>query len=108
MLEWPASTILASSYCYEMALLYDSILSYLWPYFFLFILSLVLLDLILSGGFILFLKDTFHLIGIWSCRHYYKVQEWTHGKHMPHTCLPHVVHMYYCALLVRHTKTTIK
>ena len=25
--------------CYEMALLYDSILSYLWPYLFLFILS---------------------------------------------------------------------
>ena len=72
---------------------------YLWPYLFLFILSLVLLDLILSGGFILFLKDTFHLIGIWSCGYYYKVQGWTHGKHMPDTCLPHVVHMYYCALL---------
>ena len=85
--------------CYEMVLLYDSILSYLWPYFFLFILSLVLLDLILSGGIILFLKDTFHLIGIWSCGHYYKVQWWTYGEHMPDTCLPHVVHMYYCALL---------
>ena len=42
-----------------------------WPYLFLSILSLVLLDLILSGGFILFLKDIFHLIGIWSCGHYY-------------------------------------
>ena len=73
--------------CHKMALLYD------------FILSLVLLDLILSGGFILFLKDTFHLIGIWTCGHYYKVQGWAHGKHMPDTCLPHVVHIYYCALL---------
>ena len=90
----------------EMALLYDSILSYLWPYFFLSIaLSLSLhlifglLDLILSGDFILFLKNTFHLISIWSCGHYYKVQGWTHGKHMPDICLPHVIHMYYCALL---------
>ena len=68
-------------------------------YHFLSILSLVLLDLILSGGFILFLKNTFHLISIWSCGHYYKVQEWTHDKHMPDTCLPHVVHMYYGPLL---------
>ena len=70
-----------------------------WPYLFLSILSLVLLDLILSEGFILFLKNIFHLIGIWSCGYYYKVQGWTHGKYMPDTCLPHVVHMYYCALL---------
>ena len=68
-------------------------------YHFLSILSLVLLDLILSGGFILFLKNIFLLIGIWSCGHYYKIQEWTHGKHMPDTCLPYVVHIYYCVLL---------
>ena len=85
--------------CYEMALFYYFILSYLWPYLFLFILSLILLDLILSGGFILFLKNTFHPIGIWFCGHYYKVQGWTHGEHMPDRCLPYVVHMYYCALL---------
>ena len=68
-------------------------------YCFLSFFSLVLLDLILSGGFILFLKDIFHLIGICSCGHYYKVQGWTHGKHMPGTCLPHIAHMYYYALL---------
>ena len=86
---------------WKVCLLYDSILSYLWPYFFLSIaLSLSLhlifglLDLILSGGFILFLEDTFHLIGIWSCGYYYKVQGWAHGKHMPDTYLPHVVHMH--------------
>ena len=63
--------------------------SYLWSYWILSYLE----------ALFLFLKDTFHLIGIWSCRHYYKVQGWTHGKHMPDTCLLHVVHMYYCALL---------
>ena len=57
------------------------------------------LHLILSGGFILFLKDIFHLIAIWSCGHYYKVQGWAHSKHMPDTCLPHIVYMYYCTLL---------
>ena len=77
----------------------SSILSYLWPYFFLSMALSLSLHLIIFGGFILFLKDTFHLIGIWSCGHYYKVQGWTHGKHMPDTCLPHVVHMYYCTLL---------
>ena len=62
--------------CYEMALLYDSILSYLWPYFFLSVALSLSLHLILSGGFILFLKDTFHLIGIWSCEHYYNIASW--------------------------------
>ena len=89
--------------CYETVLLHSfhfHVFKLLKSYYcFLSILSLVLLGLILSGGFILFLKDIFHLIGIWSCGHYYKVQGWTHGKHMPDTCLPHVVHMYYCALL---------
>ena len=32
---------------------------------------------------------------IWSCGHYYKVQGLTHVIHMPGTCLPHVVHMFY-------------
>ena len=90
-------------HCYEMVLLHSfhfHVFKLLKLYYcFLSILSLALLDLILSGGFILFLKDIFHLIGIWSCGHYYKVQGQTHGKHMPDTCLPHVVHMYYCALL---------
>ena len=89
--------------CYETVLLHSfhfHVFKLLKLYYrFLSILSLVLLDFILSRGFILFLKDIFHLIGIWSCGHYNKVQGWTHGKHMPDTCLPHVVHMYYCALL---------
>ena len=90
-LLWDGSTL-----CFYLIL---SVVSYLWSYLVLFILSLVLLDFILSGGFILFLKDIFHLISIWSCGHYYKVQGWTHDKYMPDTCLPHVVHMYYYALL---------
>ena len=94
---------LCAGLCYEMVLLHSfhlHVFRLLKLYYcFLSILSLVLLDLILFRGFILFLKDIFHLIGIWSCGHYYKVQGWTHGKHMPDTCLPHVVHIYYCALL---------
>ena len=89
--------------CYEMVLLHlfhFHVFKLLKSYYrFLSILSLVLLDLILSRGLILFLNDIFHLIGIWSCGHYYKVQGWTHGKHMSDTCLPHIVHMYYGALL---------
>ena len=80
-----------SPLCYEMLLK-----SY---YYFLSILSFVLLDLFLSGGFILFLMDIFHLITIWSCRHYYKIQGWAHGKHMSDTYLSHGITVHYCAML---------
>ena len=94
-LVWPISWEPVSQCCYKTVLLHSfhfHVFKLLKSYYcFLSILSLVLLDLILSGGFILFLRDIFHLISIWSCGHYYKVQGWTHGKHMPDTCLPHVV-----------------
>ena len=69
-LLWDGSTSFVSLFSFHWLFhVFKLLKSY---YCFLFFLPLVLLNLILSGGFILFLKNTFHSIGIWSCGHYYK------------------------------------
>jgi hypothetical protein len=59
---------------------------------------LIFFDLILSYQGIL--SPIKHLIAIWTCGHYYKVQG-THGEHMLNTCCcaPHGCLMVDCALL---------
>jgi hypothetical protein len=59
---------------------------------------LIFFDLILSYQGIL--SPIKHLIAIWTCGHYYKVQG-THGERMSNTCCcaPHGCLMFDCALL---------
>ena len=54
---------------------------------------IITFNLILSGGTYLIWKISsyswriiFHLITIWSCWHFYKIQGLAHGTHMPDTC----------------------